>query len=83
METMKEAGRWHRPVNQIMDLSFTKLDANTDIQQITYLICEQNLAFPWILVDGKQFKGIITQQIIVNHLAQLQHASVAEAEFSI
>ncbi|MCG3732140.1 EAL domain-containing protein [Vibrio cincinnatiensis] len=83
LETMKEAGRWHRPVNQIMDLSFTKLDANTDIQQITYLICEQNLAFPWILVDGKQFKGIITQQIIVNHLAQLQHASVAEAEFSI
>lgn len=83
LETMKEAGRWHRPVNQIMTLSFTKLDANTDTEQITHLVCEHNLAFPWILVDGKQFKGILTQQIIVNHLAQLQKASMSEAELSI
>ncbi|NAW69882.1 EAL domain-containing protein [Vibrio sp. V27_P1S3P104] len=81
LETMREAERWHRPVNQIMMLSFTKLDAYTDVRLVTELICEQKLTFPWVLVDGNKFKGILTQQIIISYLAQRQTALISQTEF--
>ncbi|MBL4305481.1 EAL domain-containing protein [Vibrio fluvialis] len=70
LETMKEASMWHRPVNQVMELTFTSIDAAIDVSQIPLLIREHHLGFPWILTKGKIYKGILTQSVILQYLVE-------------
>jgi len=69
LETTQENLMWHRPVSQIMQLSFTKLDAKMDISNDSSLIEEEELAFPWVLTEGKIFKGIVTPNCVIQHFA--------------
>ncbi|PNI04481.1 hypothetical protein C1N32_11380 [Vibrio diazotrophicus] len=69
LETTQENLMWHRPVSQIMQLSFTKLDAKMDISNVSSLIEEEELAFPWVLTEGKIFKGIVTPNCVIQHFA--------------
>lgn len=69
LETTQENAMWHRPVNQIMRLSFTKLDAKTDLSRLSQLINDEHKMLPWVMTEGKTFKGIITSNCIMQYFA--------------
>ncbi|EKO3884091.1 hypothetical protein P0F34_002220, partial [Vibrio metschnikovii] len=71
LETMREAAIWRRPVNQLMQIHFTQLKADTKQDKISELISNET-PFPWVLVDGKKYKGLLTQADVLLHLAERQ-----------
>ncbi|NAW61355.1 EAL domain-containing protein [Vibrio sp. V31_P5A7T61] len=71
LETMREAAIWRRPVNQLMQIHFTQLNADTKQDKISELISNET-PFPWVLVDGEKYKGLLTQADVLLHLAERQ-----------
>ncbi|EKO3637772.1 EAL domain-containing protein [Vibrio metschnikovii] len=71
LETMREAAIWRRPVNQLMQIHFTQLKADTKQDKISELISNET-PFPWVLVDGEKYKGLLTQADVLLHLAERQ-----------
>ncbi len=69
LETTHEHSMWHRPVNQIMKVTFTKLDAKIDISSVSSLIENEGNSFPWVLTEGSVFKGIVTQSCVIRYLS--------------
>lgn len=61
LESDKEAKIWKKPVNQMMQVSFTTLEMDTNSSEIPGLV-EKGTPFPWILVDERGiYKGMINE----------------------
>ncbi len=67
-ETTREAAIWQKPVNSLMSVKFPRLDAQSQISELIYMIQEQGYQLPVILVEGTIFRGIVTERDLTRYL---------------
>ena len=69
-ETTQESKKWQKPVNQLMNVQFTKL-LNTIVVDNLATLIKENPNFPWVIVDDKEhFVGMIFKTDIFNYLIE-------------
>ncbi|EEY98296.1 Rtn protein [Vibrio sp. RC586] len=68
LETSREAAMWRKPVNQVMQHQWVKIPHDTDLRLLPSLL-KSHSPPPWVLVEGKTYKGMITAQKLLTYLA--------------
>lgn len=71
LESERENRIWKRPVNQVMNTEFERVDANLPVSEVKALV-KAGTKFPWILCDSQsEYRGLLTQEDVLNYLASL------------
>ncbi|EKM23547.1 EAL domain-containing protein [Vibrio sp. HENC-03] len=71
LESERENRIWKRPVNQVMNTEFERVDANLPVSEVKALV-KAGTKFPWILCDSQnEYRGLLTQEDVLSYLASL------------
>ncbi|HFQ5013277.1 TPA: EAL domain-containing protein [Vibrio vulnificus] len=69
-ETTKEAAFWHKPIAAFMSPIFESIEVSISVAEFLNLVKTGAIALPVVLVKEKRFKGIVTQERIIQYLLQ-------------
>jgi len=71
LESERENRIWKRPVNQVMNTEFERVDASLPVSEVKVLV-KARVKFPWILCDSQnEYRGLLTQEDVLGYLASL------------
>ena len=71
LESERENRIWKRPVNQVMNTEFERVDASLPVSEVKAL-AKARVKFPWILCDSQnEYRGLLTQEDVLGYLASL------------
>lgn len=71
LESERENRIWKRPVNQVMNTEFERVDANLPVSEVKALV-KAGTKFPWILCDSQnEYRGLLTQEDVLSYLASM------------
>ncbi|MEL7440466.1 MAG: CBS domain-containing protein, partial [Pseudomonadota bacterium] len=71
LESERENRIWKRPVNQVMNTEFERVDASLPVSEVKALV-KARVKFPWILCDSQnEYRGLLTQEDVLGYLASL------------
>ncbi|WP_199438062.1 EAL domain-containing protein [Vibrio owensii] len=71
LESERENRIWKRPVNQVMNTEFERVDANLPVSEVKALV-KAGTKFPWILCDSQnEYRGLLTQEDVLSYLSSL------------
>lgn len=71
LESERENRIWKRPVNQVMNTEFERVDADLPVSEVKALV-KAGTKFPWILCDSQnEYRGLLTQEDVLSYLASM------------
>ena len=71
LESERENPIWKRPVNQMMNTEFERVDVSLPVSEVKALVKARG-KFPWILCDSQnEYRGLLTQEDVLGYLASL------------